>query len=283
MFQLIPAVANFEGEIAGSTIDNTIVTSEVIVVKGFYMLIVEHGSVTVSINGEAEQRLLQRDMMFLFLETTVRFIKAERGFSAKHIMLSNEFAYGLAMPRNLFPEGFFSEQRDTPISHLGVKYMPLISMRLGAVIDALKGVDHRFHREMVLCSVAMMLLDISNIVPRTSRSRQDISTSRMDDILHEFVKMLDEYGNEKHDIPFYAGKLCITPQYLSRLVRMRTTKTVYFHISQVLMVEAKRLLRGKYGSIQQISEKMNFSDQASFGKFFKKHEGVSPIEYRKKW
>ena len=43
---------------------------------------------------------------------------------------------------------------------------------------------------------------------------------------------------------------------------------------------AARLLRDPELTIQQIAEKMSFSDQSSFGKFFKKHTGVSPLKYR---
>jgi AraC-like DNA-binding protein len=47
------------------------------------------------------------------------------------------------------------------------------------------------------------------------------------------------------------------------------------------MTEAKILLRNPSLSIQQIADQLNFSDQSSFGKFFKKHHRMSPLEYRK--
>jgi AraC-like DNA-binding protein len=43
---------------------------------------------------------------------------------------------------------------------------------------------------------------------------------------------------------------------------------------------ASRLLREPELSIQEIAEKLSFSDQSSFGKFFKKHTGISPLKYR---
>jgi transcriptional regulator GlxA family with amidase domain len=43
---------------------------------------------------------------------------------------------------------------------------------------------------------------------------------------------------------------------------------------------AARMLRDPELTIQQVAEAMSFSDQSSFGKFFKKHTGLSPLKYR---
>ncbi|WP_366518190.1 helix-turn-helix domain-containing protein, partial [uncultured Mucilaginibacter sp.] len=46
------------------------------------------------------------------------------------------------------------------------------------------------------------------------------------------------------------------------------------------VLEAKVLLRNYEISIAQVAEEINFPDQSSFGKYFKKHTGFSPSEYR---
>ena len=43
---------------------------------------------------------------------------------------------------------------------------------------------------------------------------------------------------------------------------------------------AARMLRDPELTIQQGAEALSFSDQSSFGKFFKKHTGLSPLKYR---
>ena len=53
-------------------------------------------------------------------------------------------------------------------------------------------------------------------------------------------------------------------------------------ISSVRAEAAARLLRDPELTIQQIAEELSFSDQSSFGKFFKRHSGVSPLKYRQK-
>ena len=50
---------------------------------------------------------------------------------------------------------------------------------------------------------------------------------------------------------------------------------------QMAIFEAKVFLRNPDLSIQEISEILSFADQSTFGKFFKRHSGVSPANYRK--
>lgn len=52
-------------------------------------------------------------------------------------------------------------------------------------------------------------------------------------------------------------------------------------IHQVLAVEARLLLKNPNLNVSEVAAQLKFSDQASFSKFFKKHTGRSPLEYRK--
>ena len=92
--------------------------------------------------------------------------------------------------------------------------------------------------------------------------------------------MVNEHGKKEHSPSFYADKLCISVQYLSLVLKERSTNTTIDWIATYLTIQAKSLLRTPKLSIQEISDELNFSDQASFGKFFKKHTGVSPKKYR---
>ncbi|MBQ2133511.1 MAG: helix-turn-helix domain-containing protein [Bacteroidales bacterium] len=47
-----------------------------------------------------------------------------------------------------------------------------------------------------------------------------------------------------------------------------------------MTVKAKVLLRTPQLTIKEITDKLKFADQSSFGKFFKKHTGISPKKYR---
>ena len=57
-----------------------------------------------------------------------------------------------------------------------------------------------------------------------------------------------------------------------------TGKSANKWIDESLIVEAKILLKTPDITVQRVADLLNFSDQSTFGKFFKKHVGLSPME-----
>ena len=101
------------------------------------------------------------------------------------------------------------------------------------------------------------------------------------ELFEQFLQLLFEHCKEQHVVTFYAEKLFITPQYLSLILKELTGKSANKWIDDALIVEAKMLLKAPQATVQQVADILHFSDQSTFGKFFKKHMGISPMEYRK--
>ena len=85
---------------------------------------------------------------------------------------------------------------------------------------------------------------------------------------------------EETSLEFYAEELCISKQYLSLIVKEKTRVSAGKIIAVMRTEAASRMLRDPEMTIQQIASRLSFADQSSFGKFFKKHTGVSPMRYR---
>lgn len=85
-----------------------------------------------------------------------------------------------------------------------------------------------------------------------------------------------------NNLEFYADELNVSTQHLIRIVKRNTNKTPYTLISESLVINAKILLKNPNLTITEISEELSFSDNSSFGKFFKKHTDISPNSYRNK-
>jgi AraC family transcriptional activator of pobA len=52
-------------------------------------------------------------------------------------------------------------------------------------------------------------------------------------------------------------------------------------INERIMSEAKSLIQFTEFDVAEIAHQLNFSDPANFGKYFKKHAGQTPLEFRK--
>ena len=99
----------------------------------------------------------------------------------------------------------------------------------------------------------------------------------------DFISMLKQNYKQHRNANFYAEKLCVTPKYLSSLIKEHTGKTLHEWIDEYVITESKALLRSTKMTIDQISDSLNFPSQDIFSKFFKRVVGISPSEYRKQW
>lgn len=105
--------------------------------------------------------------------------------------------------------------------------------------------------------------------------------SRSACLFEKFFRLLDQNVTREHSVSFYADKLCITPHYLTMISKENTGKPALRLIAEEVVTRAIGLLRNPELTVQEISGRLNFSDQSSFGKFFRKHTGKSPAAYRK--
>ncbi|MBR5821456.1 MAG: AraC family transcriptional regulator [Alistipes sp.] len=99
-------------------------------------------------------------------------------------------------------------------------------------------------------------------------------------IVANFLELVQQHYREERLIQYYAGRLCITPKYLSKLVKEHTGRAATDWIEQHVVLEARAMLQSSDMSIQQIAASLNFPNQSFFGKYFKRATGVSPKQYR---
>ena len=79
---------------------------------------------------------------------------------------------------------------------------------------------------------------------------------------------------------FYARQLCITPKYLTTLIKRISGLSVSEWIDNYVIIEAKTLLKYSTMSIQEIAYYLNFPNQSFFGSYFKHNTGMSPSQYK---
>ena len=96
-----------------------------------------------------------------------------------------------------------------------------------------------------------------------------------------FMKLVTEYHSRERGMQFYADKLCLTPKYLSKIVKEASGRSGPEWIDDFVILEAKNLLRYSDESIKEIAYKLNFPSASVFNKFFKAKTGLVPSDYRR--
>jgi len=99
-------------------------------------------------------------------------------------------------------------------------------------------------------------------------------------LVKRFRELIEEKYHQNLSIKDYADLLNVSENHLTHLVKERTSKTSKELIREKQIIEIKRLLKYSEYSISQIANHLNFKDQSYFTKFFKKSEGITPLDYR---
>ena len=104
--------------------------------------------------------------------------------------------------------------------------------------------------------------------------------SRAENYFHRFLQELSKHYKTERSVGFYAEQLCITPKYLTTLVKEFSKRSVSEWIEIYVILEAKTLLKYSNLSIQEIAYTLNFPNQSFFGSYFKRNTGMSPSQYK---
>ena len=97
------------------------------------------------------------------------------------------------------------------------------------------------------------------------------------------MRMAEQSGGRIRRVEEFANQLNITPKYLSTILKetMNCRPSTIIQIFTMKAIEHR--LRFTDMTIQEISNELNFPNPSYFGKYFKEHAGMTPMEYRNKY
>ena len=100
--------------------------------------------------------------------------------------------------------------------------------------------------------------------------------------LRQFRSLLDEHWAEHWPVERYARELKLSESSLNRLCRRLAGSTGFDLAQQRLALEARRRLLYLPSSVNRIARELGFKDAAYFCRFFRRHSGASPNEFRRR-
>lgn len=133
----------------------------------------------------------------------------------------------------------------------------------------------------LITSFTYVTMDVWTRELNEARKAQTPSSARMNQLFERFLALVTEHHNTERGMAFYADKLCLTPKYLSKLVKEASGRSGPAWIDSFVILEAKNLLKYSDKTIKEIVYTLHFPNQSVFYKFFKAHTGMTPSEYRK--
>ena len=251
--------------------------------KYHLVIIVLEGNIEIIINGE-KFRFGKNTYINLPTWSDIYEIRYDKDFHAMATATDRSVVEDIFRNRNPFPPDFrFRIDHSIGGEIIEKEDIAVLKRDISNMIMSLSNKDHLFAEEINYAYFYILLTDMADMMwKRYGKGKPSHHTemSRADGIMKEFAELLVKHIHKETNVEFYAERLCISKQYLSLIVKEKTRVTIGTIISAMRAEVAARLLRDPEKTIQQIAEELSFADQSSFGKFFKKHAGLSPLKYR---
>lgn len=253
--------------------------------KYHLVIIILNGTMELIVNGE---KFVFRKDSYVNLPTwaDIYEIKYGKDFHAMATATDKSVVEDIFQNRNPFPPDFkFNIDHGIGGDIMDKKDIQTLHKDISNMISSLSNKEHHFAEEVNYAYFYILLTDMADMIWKrygNGSPSHHTDMKRSDGIMKDFADLLTKHVYEETKVDFYAEKLCISKQYLSLIVKEKTRVTIGTIIASMRTEVASRLLRDPDLTIQQIAEKMSFADQSSFGKFFKKHTGISPMKYRQK-
>ena len=251
--------------------------------KYHLVIIILSGNIEIIINGK---KFTFGKNTYINLPTwsDIYEIRYDKSFHAMVTATDRSVAEDIFRNRNPFPPTFrFALDHSLGGQIIDKKDIQTLKKDISNMIESLSNKEHRFAEEINYAYFYILLTDMADMMWRKLGSEapsRQADMRRSDNIMKGFAELLTEHVRKEINVEFYAEKLCISKQYLSLIVKEKTQMSIGKIISIMRVEEASRLLRDPELTLQQIAEELSFSDQSSFGKFFKKHSGMTPMKYR---
>jgi|SRR3712207_6572901 len=132
--------------------------------------------------------------------------------------------------------------------------------------------------ELADISLQTILTSIHLIYRKIQKTTSN--SNRKKEICRKLIQLINKHYKQERHAKFYAGLLGISLQHLSTTVKAVTGKTVSETIAYVIIMDAKAKLKGSDMTIKEIAYSLNFSNASFFGKYFKRHVGMTPLQFR---
>ena len=249
-------------------------------IDAFIIGVGTEGETSVSFN--LHEFRLKKDSMFIFTPKNILQVNSQQYFKADVIAISPDFMRRINIDiKNMMP--LFLKFVENPALTLTPEESRSMRGMIAQIERETRGPETHFSFDIVSGLIAATIYKVGDIMYHYLAEHpegQNNSHNRAEEYFKQFTHLLGEHFREERSVGFYARQLCITPKYLTTLIKRISGQSVSEWIDNYVILEAKTLLRYSTMSIQEIAYYLNFPNQSFFGSYFKRNTGMSPSQYK---
>mgnify|MGYP000839655479 FL=1 len=235
-----------------------------------------------SLTSNLQEFRLKKDSLFIFSPKHILQVQSNNRFKAHLIVIAPDFLKRINIDtKRMMP--LFLQFSSLPCMELTHAESQSLRSFISMVEQELKGSETDFSSEIIGGLIAATIYKVGDILTHYLTEHPEVDSpihNRAEEYFRQFTELLGEHYKHERSVGFYARQLCITPKYLTTLIKRISGQSVSEWIDNYVILEAKTLLKYSTMSIQEIAYYLNFPNQSFFGSYFKRNTGMSPSQYK---
>ena len=248
-----------------------------------------HGLIVICTEGiaqfdyDGQQIRLHKDDLFLYMaHSVVTNFMSSSDFNCRQIWFSRGELWNI----NKYGEVSLSDLpylKRHPIMHLTDDDVKLLDDYFQLLCRRMRDPSPVLYSNIVRSLVSTMMLEILSMMRRQEPENTVTTGVYRQRLANEFMRLVEQSDGRIRKVDDFANQLNITPKYLSTLLKetmnRRPSEMIHFYTLKAI----EHRLRFTDMTMQEIANDMNFANASFFGKYFKEHAGMTPLDFRKKY
>ena len=248
-----------------------------------------HGLIVICTEGiaqfdyDGQQIRLHKDDLFLYMpHSVVTNFMSSSDFNCRQIWFSRGELWNI----NKYGEVSLSDLpylKRHPIMHLTEDDVKLLDDYFLLLCRRMRDPSPVLYSNIVRSLVSAMMLEILSMKRRQEPENTVTTGVHRQRLANEFMRLVEQSDGRIRKVDDFANQLNITPKYLSTLLKetmnRRPSEMIHFYTLKAI----EHRLRYTDMTMQEIANDLNFANASFFGKYFKEHAGMTPLDFRKKY
>ncbi|MDB5023793.1 MAG: araC 1 [Mucilaginibacter sp.] len=246
--------------------------------EGYIVGICTRGTAQVEVNLQVYQA--RPDAMLLATPFHVlRIYDSSDDFLCRFIVFSKAFLAENSVNSHFLESFGYFKNASIPVIYPGKADAEMILDIYLWIQQKLEREQHPYRAEISRGILITLLYEVQAIYEKQHSMIKGKQT-RKQELNALFQDLVFHHYKGHRNVQYYADALYVSPKHLTETIKEVTGRTAGEWIDDAVILEAKVLLRNHEISIARVADDIHFPDQSSFGKYFKKHTGMSPSDYR---
>ncbi len=252
------------------------------------LFFITEGRAQLEYDGHVVQ--LQKNDLFLYMvHSTAANFMASSDFNCRQIWFGRAELFNIDIYKQISVADM-SNLKLNPVVHLKGDDIKLCDTYFQLLRDRMKFSTSVLTPDIVRMLFGTIVLEILSIMRRNSEQvaeevqHEDINSSlHKKRIVDDFMRLVEESDGRIRRVDDFASQLNVTPKYLSTILKEVMNRRPSTYIQLYTLKAIERRLRFTDMTMQEIANDLNFPNPSFFGKYFKEHAGMTPMEYRNKY